>query len=472
MTTNYSSLRKGLAATALSCLSIAAFAQGAPVTTPAPAKPAAPAATTPAPTPTVLTWSGFVKADYFYDSRQTVNAREGHLLLWPSGVSRDGNGADRNAVPTFNALAIQTRLRLGITGPEFFGYKTAGAIEGEFFGHTDADINGFRLRHAFVNLTNAKVQMTFGQTWHPFFVPECFPGTYSFNTGTPFATIERNPQFRISSQGKTKVFAAILAERDFSGRLTGAADQSSAYLRNSGLPEFAAGVQHTDGGLSIGATINYKSERPSLTTIFGSATAAGGNYATTAQISDIGVAAYLKYKKGNTSIKIQNIYGSNHSDMLMLGGFGIADTVISGKIKDYKYTPIATNATWADLEWSKGTLEAGLFVAYATSLGASSDLKGIAGATGAASASPTTYGFGQTFRNMTRVAPRIGWKMGKMKIGAEIEYTAATTGVFDLTRNARKLSEVLDNAATTGFNEANDAKVNNVRVLFMAQYSF
>jgi hypothetical protein len=470
MKTNYSSLRKGCVATALSFLSIAAFSQGTPTATP-PAKPAtpAPAATTPA-TPSILTWSGFVKADYFYDSRQTVFAREGHLLLWPSAISRDPNGTDRNAVPTFNALAIQTRLRAGITGPDFFGYKTTGAIEGEFFGHTDADINGFRMRHAFVNLTNAKMQMTFGQTWHPFFVPECFPGTYSFNTGTPFATIERNPQFRISSQGKTKVFAAILTERDFSVRLTGAADQSTGYLRNSGLPEFAAGIQHTEGALVLGATVNYKSIRPSLATVFGSTTAAGGNYATKAQISDVGFATYLKYKKGNTSIKIQNIYGSDHSDMLMLGGFGISDTVISGKSKDYTYTPIATNATWADLEWSKGSVEAGLFVAYASNLGASSDLKGIVGATGAAGA-PTTYGFGQTFRNMARIAPRVGWKMGKMKVGVEVEYSSATSGVFDLTRSARKLSPILDNAATT-WNEANDAKVNNVRLLFMAQYNF
>jgi hypothetical protein len=27
--------------------------------------------------------SGFVKNDFFWDSRQTVAAREGHFLLWP-----------------------------------------------------------------------------------------------------------------------------------------------------------------------------------------------------------------------------------------------------------------------------------------------------------------------------------------------------------------------------------------------------
>ncbi len=28
-------------------------------------------------------FSGFVKNDFFYDTRQTVAAREGHFLLWP-----------------------------------------------------------------------------------------------------------------------------------------------------------------------------------------------------------------------------------------------------------------------------------------------------------------------------------------------------------------------------------------------------
>ena len=30
-----------------------------------------------------ITWGGFVKVDYMFDSRQTVTAREGHFLLFP-----------------------------------------------------------------------------------------------------------------------------------------------------------------------------------------------------------------------------------------------------------------------------------------------------------------------------------------------------------------------------------------------------
>ncbi|MBE0640813.1 MAG: hypothetical protein IH599_02175, partial [Bacteroidales bacterium] len=38
--------------------------------------------------------SGYVKSDYFFDSRQTIAAREGHFLLWPSPVKEDPDGED------------------------------------------------------------------------------------------------------------------------------------------------------------------------------------------------------------------------------------------------------------------------------------------------------------------------------------------------------------------------------------------
>ena len=57
---------------------------------------------------------------------------------------------DLNANPSFHILNIQTRLRGDITGPDAFGAKTSGAIEAEFFGTSESDLNGFRLRHAYV----------------------------------------------------------------------------------------------------------------------------------------------------------------------------------------------------------------------------------------------------------------------------------------------------------------------------------
>jgi len=61
----------------------------------------------------------------------------------------DVNGNDINAKPNLNFLAIQSRLTGKITGPDALGAKTSALMEGAFFGHSDGDVNGFRLRHAY-----------------------------------------------------------------------------------------------------------------------------------------------------------------------------------------------------------------------------------------------------------------------------------------------------------------------------------
>jgi len=99
-----------------------------------------------------LNFSGFIKTDVIYDTRQTVSIREGHFLLYPKDQALDPDGRDLNAKDSFHILAIQTRLALRVTGPRALGAKTTGYIEAEFFGHSDPDINGFRLRHAYLKL--------------------------------------------------------------------------------------------------------------------------------------------------------------------------------------------------------------------------------------------------------------------------------------------------------------------------------
>ncbi|HOD67757.1 MAG TPA: hypothetical protein PKM94_13830, partial [candidate division Zixibacteria bacterium] len=92
-----------------------------------------------------IKFSGFVKSDFFHDSRQTVSLREGHFLLYPAGISRDVRGEDVNDRGSFNYLAIQTRLTGAITAPDAFGAKVSGVLEADFFGNESAalvDANG------------------------------------------------------------------------------------------------------------------------------------------------------------------------------------------------------------------------------------------------------------------------------------------------------------------------------------------
>ncbi|MCK5838337.1 MAG: hypothetical protein KAG99_00750, partial [Bacteroidales bacterium] len=97
-----------------------------------------------------INFSGFVKNDFFFDSRQTIAAREGHFLLWPSPEALDELGNDINAKTNFNFLAVQSRLKGTISGPDAFGAKTSGMIESDFFAQANDNTNLLRLRHAFI----------------------------------------------------------------------------------------------------------------------------------------------------------------------------------------------------------------------------------------------------------------------------------------------------------------------------------
>ena len=78
-------------------------------------------------------------------------------------------------------------------------------IEAEFFGTSDADLNGFRLRHGYLKLDWPHSELMVGQFWHPMFVTESFPDVVSFNTGAPFQPFNRSP--RSASPGRSAASA-------------------------------------------------------------------------------------------------------------------------------------------------------------------------------------------------------------------------------------------------------------------------
>ena len=218
-----------------------------------------------------INFSGYVNTDIFFDTRQTVMAREGQWLFYPETVRLDPEGKDINAKGTYNILSIQTRVTGTITGPDVFKAKTFGLIEGEFYGNINANINSFRLRHAFVKLNWTKTELLLGQTWHPLYVPACTPEPVSLNGGAPFVIFSRNPQVRVTRQlGNFKVILAAISQVDATSN--GPDGPSPKYLRNSIVPEFAFQVQYgiinadKRTEFLIGASIDYLMLTPRLGT--------------------------------------------------------------------------------------------------------------------------------------------------------------------------------------------------------------
>ncbi len=391
-----------------------------------------------------IKFGGFIKNDFFYDTRQTVAAREGHFLLWPAKPKTDADGKDINATPSFNFLSIQTRLNTTISAPTAFGVKTTGFIEGAFFGHTNADINGFRLRHAFVNFEWNNSELLFGQFWNPLFVHSSFPDVVSFNTGCPFQAFSRNPQIRFTQKiGNIKLVAAALSQRDFAN--VGPAGASSVYLRNSAIPDlhlqahFTMAVPDAGWQFDLGGGLAYKTIVPELIT--------ATEYKTDASVSGISYMGFAKAKLKPVTIKAQYLLGQNVTDLLLIGGYGISRIVDEEK-GFVEYAPLQTQNTWIDIHTNGKQVQFGLFMGLSENLGATKNL----------AEETKTTGFGTDIKTLYRISPRVVFNSGRARFALECEYTVANFGSINLVENSKGIP-------------VNTNEVDNLRLL-LAVYLF
>ncbi len=385
-------------------------------------------------------FSGFLKSDYFWDTRQTVSAREGHFLLYPAPVKEDPDGVDINSTPNFNFLSIQSRIRVDISGAKALNADITGKIEVDFFGQLNPNINLMRLRVAYINMNWGNTELRFGQDWIPMFITDCFPGTVSFNTGTPIQPFGRNPQIKLTQKfGKFKLIAVAMAQRDFADR--GAMGPTSQYLRNSATPEFSLqmhykSVNKEEGTAFIaGLGASYKTIKPQIET--------GTGYKTDEMLGGFKSIAFLKYQAKKLTFKLEGIYGQNIPDMLSIGGFLVSDSV--DVVKGYvKYSTMQTMSFWTDIHTNGKKWQFGVFAGYTQNLGANEDMVG------------PVYGLGTNIADLYRVSPRAIFNAGKVRFALEFEYTVANYGA---TRNAKGVPTTITQA-------------NNLRSLFSVYYFF
>jgi hypothetical protein len=359
-----------------------------------------------------ITFSGFIKTDLIYDSRQTVSVREGHFFLYPKPEAMDSDGKDKNAASSYQMFSLQTRLVGRITGPDAFGAKTSGLIEGEFFGTADGDMHGFRLRHAFVKLTWAKAELLIGQFWHPMFITDSFPDVVSFDTGAPFQPFNRSPQIRFTLKlgERWSASATALSQRDFVSN--GPDGASAAYARNAVVPEFNLNLQYRyvcpagcETVFGIGG--DSKRIRPRLASTAG--------YATDAVLNDWAGMIYGKWKVSAITIKAEAVYGQNLHHLTMMGGYAVSE--ITDAIRaEAAYVPTENLSLWGEIQTNGTTFQTGLFFGYTKNYGTGRNVTG------------PYYARGADVDAVYRIAPRAVYNTGKIRLAAELEYTAAAYG--------------------------------------------
>ncbi|WP_236974107.1 hypothetical protein [Membranihabitans maritimus] len=392
-----------------------------------------------------IEFSGFLKYEAFFDSRQTVNAREGLVVLYPANRLLDFNQKDINANPSINMLSIHSRLRSGIRGPVILGAISSAVIEADFYGNENqffSDLNGLRLFNAYVKLNWKTTELMAGQYWHPMSVPGFFPRMISFNAGAPFHPVARNPQIQVSQElGSFKLIGSLLSQRDFKG--TGPAGPGSQYLRNSGVPNIHLQAQYSQdsSSLSAGIGVNYKKIVPELYTENGS----GDIFKTGNALNSISWTGYLNAKVFNTSVRLQGVYAQNAYDVLLIGGYAVKG-VKDSETGERAFSNLNTASVWTDIQsGGNAKIQIGLFCGHTMNLGTFEPIDG------------PFYSRGVDIGSATRVAPRIIYSTGPLGISLEGEYTSARFGDANGDQKGRV---------------TNTSPVSNYRLLFSIKYSF
>lgn len=364
-----------------------------------------------------LKFSGFLRNDVVFNTRQVVSARgENQFVLAPKPIVEDRDGEDINAASNLSIIGIAARLRAKISGPDAFGAKTSGLIEGDFFGRDAATKFAFRLRHAFVKLDWDKTQLLVGQYWHPSFATDCYPGTVSFSSGVPFNPLSRNPQIRLTRKltSNLSIFAVAMGQGHFKSKEVSYINSKGVLAfhsnprQNSSMPEMHLQVQFRNEMLAAGIGADYQVLRPRLQT--------DALYVTSETIGALSFMAYAKLSLKPLTVKWYGSYGQCNDNMVMMGGYAITEQTYSQEQLDknfVEYTAYDNLSTWIDFETTGKTFKYGLFAGYAQNLGAAKEVR-----------SSSYVGRWGNVNSMYRIAPRVTYAVNKFKLGFEVEYSA------------------------------------------------
>jgi hypothetical protein len=390
-----------------------------------------------------IEFSGFFRADYWYDSRQIVDAVDGLFLLYPKKPELDANGEDIQAAPSINSLAMATRLRTKLTMPNLLNAKSMIMIEGDFTGMST--IVNFRLRHAYAKLQWENSSLLFGLTWHPMFIVDVFPAVASLNTGAPFQSFNRSPQLTYQQkliEGLTLSLSMVHQSDSRSlGPIPSPNDASSTYLRNGLLPNLNANLQLVEGSFTVGGSIDYKSLRPRLFTT--SLITPTLKYVTNERINSYSEMLYMKYQTSKLVVKVKGMLAQNLTEHLLLGGYAVSTLdSITGK---ETYTPTNHLFLFGNITYGK-EFQVGLFFGYSKNLGTTENF-----------VKDKYYSRGMDIDYMYRFSPSFSYIKDKFQISTEFEYTASAYGDIDNNDKGRILNSKL---------------TDNSRLLLVVQYNF
>ncbi len=331
---------------------------------------------------------GWVSPQYFINSHEIVEARDGQLSLYPKPAEYDENGKDRNQNTNQNFSAAASRFGARIFLNDILGAKVVGNLETDFTGQSDANMHLLRLRQANVKMSWEKVSLTMGHGWSAFCVPEMMPAMQDLNNGAPFHPFSRLNHIRVD-YSPLKILNLVATagwQRDYASiGVNGGRDYRQQSFAS--IPELNLQLQVKTANLFAGVGAEYKELKP--------------NKNQEATLSSFAYTAFLNYKNQDFNFKLQAISGGNLNDYCMIGGF----YEFNGD-----YTPTTINSLWCDVSYSLGRITPALFIAGATH---DFDRK-----------QENLFGSGMGVENLYRIAPRVDFFLNKdLFFTLTLEYT-------------------------------------------------
>lgn len=367
------------------------------------------------PCPVTLELFGYVKGEGIFDTRQNFTLRDGHLLYFPLEKRVDKNGQDINDRGSFDAYAIQTRVDVSGLGPSVGNFDSKFLIEADFFGRTDATVNEFELRLAFLELTTERYIFLAGQHYHPICFPFESPDTIAFNGGIPMTPFALCPQFKLTYRPHCNLEFLIASIGYVGDRPFGVAGADDKVFRDAMMPDFYAQIRFLKDDFNyFGIGFDVNRIVPRLVTNF--------NYKEISPITSACAQCFIRWQYSNYLLYSKLVYAPDAAIFEMIGGIAVATRNAITDIRTY--APLRTIGWHVELI-HPGAYEPGIFIGVAKNLGAGkvilTQLEN----------EISVFGIGTNIDTVFRISPRIRWYINSFIVGLEYEYTRAAYGILN-----------------------------------------
>jgi len=369
-----------------------------------------------------LKFSGYVRMDSFFDSRENVDYWRGLDIAFPKNKLLDPNGCDINDKSQYNMVPYSS-LRLHAKGPDLWNAKTSAKIKTDFSGKVFtelvddgllADYGNLRLQHAYFQLDWEKTKLRAGLYYHPMTILRYSSDTVSINAGEMFDPFQYSAHVYVKHHiDRIQLVGAV-------GKI-----YHRRRFREAICPNILGQVNYvTKEKNGFGVGVDFRMEVPRLETDVLIATGLGdssNSFKTQQNVKSVCCFFVSKLKHKELTWTSRLMYAENAYIYGLLGGYG---TKKRNPVTDRReYTNIRSISAWTDFFYNNSRWEVGFFMGVAKNIGARDEIL----------RHPNTdeflvFGLGLDIDKLFRFQPRVRIFRGPITFGIELEHTRAWYG--------------------------------------------